>query len=211
MNEDLINSLVQDVSRKAFDGMPQEDIDAMRVDLKNYIRECALYEYEYVYEHRPKSLADDTDIFVQEFVHSVFNRNLLTVSPDLRLEKFQAWMIDNELYKFDKQCDKMAIASVSVKSPSPELDILKAQARAHLEKYYEIRRMLKEKGPEWEERYKQRWGRQLSECWLDINYVLGDRKAASLRLGWVLESKEQRKLSNVLRNLWSDLLKRIKF
>lgn len=99
-----------------------------------------------------------------------------SVPPGNRLEHLRRELLVEVMSDLDSSAWDAAETSLK---KSADLPALRAQARAILDRIRELRRVLNEKHPAWEQDY----ARNLSEASQDCTFVLGESPYSSFRLG----------------------------
>ncbi len=166
MNEQILQTLLQEAPSQILADLSPEEAAAVAAAFERWLRTVL---------EKDRSFIPKADAMALSIGKTLIKKTS-AIAPEKRLEYIEQQLLRDEISSLDLQARKLGEQSLL---ESPDLPALRIQARAVLDKLIQMRSRLKEKGPEWEQRY----GRTMSEASLDCRFVLGEVPYSSLRLG----------------------------
>ncbi len=175
MNEEIVQTLLQEAPPRILAGLSPEESTVVAVRFERLLR---------VALEKDRSGVPDPHAMGLRIGRRIMEK-ISEVPPTKRLEYIEEELLSREISSLDWQARKLAEQALQA---SPDLLTLRTQAKAILDRINELYRLLDEKDPTWEHRY----GRTLSEASLDCGFVLGEHHYSSMRLGRTIEFMKSR-------------------
>ncbi len=167
MNEEIIQTLLQEASSQILEGISPQEVLALSAEFEHLLTICIGTMYLTPFPENDERALGAGRCLIEE---------ICSVPPEDRLQHLQRELLVEELGDLD--ADAWDTAETSLRT-SPDLSALQAQARATLDQINDLWQILHKRGPAWE----QSFTRTLSEASQDCLFVLGESPYCSFRVG----------------------------